>query len=237
MADIVKAIEKEKEYLSYRMKGEEPFHLVDAIKECGFDSLSEYVKEKKAHDFKALGFSIVEAPTLNAIAEVVKAIATKKPAVVMVNIDRTVVFPRNDAEYDKDYCLANGIIVLPVSTAGNGALVSVSGDLGVGICIPKNKGFTYKDILDGFINIFRKYTDKSIYNEGNDIMCDGKKICGFAFFNTPNVIMAISPISLTEKSELISKICMKTQTKIPGHIDFVDRDTLRQEMFKWLQSQ
>lgn len=47
MGDIVKAIEKEKEYLEYRKQGKEPFHLVDAIKECGFESLDEYFEEKK----------------------------------------------------------------------------------------------------------------------------------------------------------------------------------------------
>ena len=31
--DIIGAMNKEREYLSFRMKGEEPYHLVDAVKE------------------------------------------------------------------------------------------------------------------------------------------------------------------------------------------------------------
>lgn len=237
MSNIVKAIEKEKEYLSYRMKGQEPYSLQDALKECGFDSLDEYFKAKRKYEFRSLGFKVVETSTLNAIVEVVKAIFAGKPAVVMVNIDQTVVFPRGEAEYDKDYCITHGIPILAVPTAGNGALVSCAGDLGVGICVPKNKEFTPEFIIDGFINIFRKYTDKPVYNEGNDIMCDGKKVCGFAFFKTPSILMLASPISLTEKSELISKICKKKQTKIPGYIDFMTRDELRREVSEWLQFQ
>lgn len=235
MKDIKRAIEIEKEYLSYRMKGEEPFHLVDAVKECGFESLEEYFEGKHDYKFKNLNFKLIEADTVQSILEVLKIIATKKEAVIMVDIDRTVVFPRNNAEYNKEYCKENSILVLPVQTSGNGALVSLAGDLGVGICVPKEVGITYEYILDGFIKILRKYTDKNVYNEGNDIMIDGKKVCGFAFFNTPNVIMAISPISLTEKSELISKICLKKQQKTPDYIDFIDRSTLKQEVLEWLQ--
>ena len=235
MADIVKAIEKEQEYLSYRMKGEEPYSLQDALKEYGFESLDEYFKAKRKYEFRGLGFKVAETSTLNAIVEVGKAIVAGKPAVVMVNIDQTVVFPRSNAEYDREYCNTHGIPILAVPTAGNGALVSCAGDLGVGICVPKNKEFTPEFIIDGFISIFRKYTDKPVYNEGNDIMCDGKKVCGFAFFRMPNVLMLISPISLTEKSELISKICKKKQTKIPGYIDFMTRDELRREVAEWLR--
>lgn len=235
MSDIIKAIEKEKEYLAYRMKGEEPFHLVDAIKECGFNSLSEYYKAKTDYSFNLLKFDVVKPSTLQSIVEVAKAVASGKPTVVMVDIDRTVVFPRNNAEYNKQYCLEHLIPVLPVPTVGNGALVSTAGDLGVGICVPKTLNVSYEYILDGFIKIFRKYTSKNVYNEGNDIMCDGKKVCGFAFFNTPSAIMVISPVSLADKADLISKICLKEQVKTPGYIDFIDRDTLRQEVFEWLQ--
>lgn len=234
MNDIVKAIEKEKEYLEYRMKGEEPFHLVDAIKECGFESLNDYFKAKRDYEFKSMEFNFVETSTLTSITEVLKAIALKKPTVVMVDIDRTVIFPRKDAEYNKEYCITNSIPILPVQANGNGTLVSTNGDLGVGICVPKINGITYEYILDGFINIFRKYTDKTVKNEGNDIMIDGKKVCGFAFYETNHIIMAITPISLSDKTELIKNICLKKQQKTPGYIDFMSRDIIRREVSEWL---
>ena len=58
--DIVKAIEKEQEYLFYRRNGDEPFHLVDAIKECGFDTLEEYFAAKKEYGFNHLSFAYIE---------------------------------------------------------------------------------------------------------------------------------------------------------------------------------
>ena len=235
MRDITKAMEKEEEYISYRLKGEEPFHLIDAVRECGFDSLDVYFATKNDHQLKSLKFEVVETTPMLAIGAVVKAVATKKPTVVMVDINQTVVWPRNNAEYDKDYCIYHNIPILAVPTAGNGALVSLAGDLGIGICIPQNLGITHEELIDGFIRIFRKYTDKPVCNEGNDIMYDGNKVCGFAFLETSDMVMVISPVSFKEKSELISNVCMKKQTKVPSYIDFMTSDQLREEVAVWLK--
>ena len=84
MKDIVKAIEKEQEYLEYRMKGQEPYHLVDAIKELGFENLAEYFKTKKDYNFKSLQFEIIEESPFNAIEEVLNIIKEQKTAVLFV---------------------------------------------------------------------------------------------------------------------------------------------------------
>ena len=66
-------------------------------------------------------------------------------------------------------------------------------------------------------------------------MYDGKKICGFGFYETQDVVMIITPVSFSDKTDLISKICKKKQVKIPGYIDFMSKDSLKQEVIKWLQ--
>lgn len=237
MKDIKRAMEIEKEYQMHRLNGELPFVLADKMKEYGFETLGEYFDAKRDYNFDSLNFNVVETTPLKAIGEVLNAIATKQPTVIMVDIEQTVVWPRKNAEYNEGYCIENNIPILHIPSAGNGTLVSLAGDWGVGICVPKMNGVSYEYILDGFVKIFRRYTDKTVKNEGNDIMVDDKKVCGFAFFETPDVIMAISPVSIVEKSELISKICLKKQQKIPSHIDFMDRETLKQEVSKWLSIQ
>jgi hypothetical protein len=52
MKDIIGAMAKEREYLSFRMKGEEPYHFVDAVKEFGFESLREYFDARFDHVFE-----------------------------------------------------------------------------------------------------------------------------------------------------------------------------------------
>ena len=118
---------------------------------------------------------------------------------------------------------------------GTGTLVSTPNDFGVGICIYKDKRFDLAYIVNGFVEIFRKYTDKEVINQGNDILYDGKKICGFTYYNTDNMFMVISPISFSEKAELVANICTnKPQLKQVGFIDFMDRDMLRQEVTEWI---
>jgi hypothetical protein len=84
MKDIIKAIEKEQEYLEYRKKGQEPYHLVDAIKELGFESLAEYFKEKKEYNLRLLDFEVIEESPLNAIEKILNLIKEQKTTVLFV---------------------------------------------------------------------------------------------------------------------------------------------------------
>ena len=236
MANIEKAIEKEKEYLSFRIKGEEPFHLVDAVKECGFESLAEYFEAKKKHDFESISFEVINASSpKSSVESIFKVITEKKNAVIFVDINSTMVWTQINSGCNVSYCIEHNIPIVPVGATGTGTLVSTPNDLGIGICIHKDSRFNLSFIVDGFVKIFRKYTDKEIVNQGNDIMYEGKKICGFTYYDTNNMFMVISPISLSEKAELVTNICTKKQVKAVGYIDFMDRDMLRREVSEWLR--
>lgn len=238
MKDIVKAIEIEKYYVERRMKGEYPFHLVDRIKECGFENLEEYFKKKTSYDFNSISFDVIDASSPQAcVDDIFNVITQKKNAVIFVDIDFTMVWTQINSECNVEYCLKNNIPIIPVGSNGKGTLVSTPNDFGVGICVYKDHRFNLEYIVNGFVEIFRKYTNKEIVNQGNDIMYDGKKICGFTFYDTNNMFMVISPISFSEKSELVSNICTKPQVKQVGYIDFMDRETLKQEVSTWLRVQ
>ena len=237
MKNLEKAIKKEKEYLSYRMKGEEPFHFIDAVKELGFESLEEYFKAKEDYDFKQHNFKLINATSpKDCVADIFDVITNKKNAVIFVNIDHTLVWTQVNSGCNMEYCIANNIPIIPVGANGTGTLVSTPNDFGIGICIHKNDKYNLNYIVNGFVNIFRKYTDKEIINQGNDIMYDGKKVCGFTCYDMNNMFMVISPISFSEKAELVKNICTnKPQVKQVGYIDFMNRDMLRQEVVEWLQ--
>lgn len=237
MSDIVKAMAKEQEYLEYRKKGEEPFHLVDAMKELGFESLEEYFKTKAKHELKAMNFKLINASSpQSCVQDIFNVIFNKENAVIFVNIDHVLVWTQVNSSCNDEYCTAQHIPIVPVGANGTGTLVSTPGDFGIGICFPKKESMNLALIVNGFIDIFRKYTDKELTNQGNDIMYDGKKVCGFTWYNKNDMFMVISPMSFSEKSELVSNICTnKPQIKQVGYIDFMDRDTLKQEVTEWLQ--
>lgn len=234
MRDILKAIEKEKEYLSYRMAGKEPFHLVNAVKACGFDSLDAYFTAKKDYELSQLSFEVIETTPAMAIADVLNAITRKKTAVLFADTEYTLVWNGNGGAFNESFCEDCGIPVYPLHTGG-GTIVSTKGDLNIGICVAQSVGIDAKFVLSGFAEIFRKHTDKTVEVDGNDLLVDGKKVLGSATYNSNGMFVFITPVSMSEKTELIADICLKHSEKQPAHIDFMDNDTLRREVAEWLK--
>ena len=236
MTDIVKAIEKEQEYILYRMRDEEPFHLVDAVKDCGFESLAEYFEEKKKYEIANLSFEVIETTPAKAIEDVLKTMTERKTAVLFANTEYTLVWNGNNSTFNETYCDECGIPVYPLQTGG-GTIVSTIGDLNIGICVPKSTCIDATFILYRLADIFRKYTDKKVEVNGNDVMIDGYKVLGSSTYENNGMFMLITPVSLSEKSELIASICQKHSEKQPAHIDFMNGATLRREVLKWLKIQ
>ena len=60
MADICKAIEIEKEYISNIIHNTNTPALIDLLKDCGFNSLDKYFAAKKEYQFLNCGMKIKE---------------------------------------------------------------------------------------------------------------------------------------------------------------------------------
>ena len=233
--DIIGAMNKEREYLSFRMKGEEPFHLVDAVKEYGYNSLKDYFDAKRDYEFSQLKFEVVETTPEKAISDVLNAIEKKKTSLLFAITDKALVWNGNNGQYNAESCAECGIPIYPFYTGG-GTLVSTPGDLNIGICFPSSLDVETSYILEGFAKIFRKYTDKLVEISGNDVLVGGLKVLGSAVYRENEMFTLITPVSMSDKSELICQICLKHSTKQPGHIDFMTTEQLRQEVERWLNT-
>ena len=109
MTNIVRAIEKEKEYLAHRMKGEEPFHFADAIKEFGYETLEHYFAEKQDYEFGQLDFVLDNVPPNKAIAEIFRMMEARETKVLFVASEETFVFSGIGKEFNQEYCVENNI--------------------------------------------------------------------------------------------------------------------------------
>lgn len=233
--DIIGAMNKEREYLSFRAKGEEPYHWADAVKEFGFNSIKEFSDAKRDYEFSQLKFEIIETTPENAISDVMETLEAKKTAVLFAITDKTLVWNGNQGDYNASYCKECGIPIYPLYTGG-GTIVSTLGDLNIGICFPNAHGINAKCILEGFAKIFRKYTYKPVEIDGNDVLVGGIKVLGSSVYVKDGQFMFITPVSMSEKESLICEICFKHSTKQPGHIDFMTVEQLRGEVEVWLKA-
>lgn len=234
MADIVRAIAKEKEYLKYRMRGEEPFHLVDAVKECGFESLSDYFKAKTKYKFNSLKFVFIEKKPSECIDYFFEMMNSKETGVVFIDSDRTFVFSGESKPYNVEYCEKHSIPIYPLYTPG-GAIVSTEGDFSIGICYPETVGAEVEFILSNLKSIFSKYIEGVTVN-GNDILINGKKICGSIMYRRNGMKCFACHFSFKDNSELIEKICnVSGSIKIPTVIDGLTVAMFKKELREWLR--
>lgn len=231
--NIVKAIEKEQEYLSYRRKGKEPFHLVDAIKEYGFDSLEEYFSAKRDYQFLRLKFDYAEVDPSEAIAEIFRMIDAHETKVLFVPSTRTFVFSGESKPYDEEYCKEHDIPVYPLYTRG-GAIVSTAGDFSVVICMPDSVCCEVDYILEGMKKLMLPFMP-TVEVVGNDLMVDGGKICGSVGYRQNGMFCFAAHFSFKDNSELIEKICgISGSIKTPTVIRGMTVPIFKQELREWL---
>lgn len=234
MANISNAIKKEQEYISYRMKGEEPHHLIDAIKECGFDSLADYFAAKRDYQFARLEFDFAEVPPSEAIAEIFRMMEAQETKVLFVPSTETFVFTGEGKEFDREYCIENGIAIYPLYTRG-GTIVSTPGDFSLVICMPDSVCSDVKYILDSLKAIFDKFM-LSVEVKGNDILLDGGKICGSVGYHQNGMFCFAAHFSFKDNSELIEKICgVSGSVKVPNIISGLTTEVFRKALSVWLR--
>lgn len=234
MKDLEKAIKKEKEYLSYRMKGEEPFHFIDAVKECGFESIDEYFRAKSEDKFNNLNFTYIEKKPSECINYFFEMMERQETGVVFIDSDETFVFSGDSKPYNEDYCKENNIPVYPLYTGG-GAIVSTVGDFSIGLCYPASIGVDNYFILNKLRQIFSKYM-KNVEVKGNDILLNGEKICGSIMYHRYGMKCFAAHFSFVNHPELIEKICgVSGSIKVPTIIAGLNVSLFKNEVRLWLR--
>ena len=243
VTNIVEAIEKEKEYLSYRMKGLEPFHLSDIIKRYGFNSLEEYFREKSKYNFEQLQFEVIEKKPNVCIAEVQRMLDEKITGVLFVESDETFVFSGTTKEFNEEYCIENNIPIYYIYTRG-GTIVSTAGDFSVGICVPKEAWVSDTFFLENITTLMSNYME-NVEVSGNDILLNGEKVCGSAQYKKNGMVCFVAHFSFNDNTELVNLICQSSEapaatyslrrtTKPPSCITNMTTNEFKQEVSNWL---
>lgn len=236
MADIVKAIEVEKEYITKKINGKAPFRLIDAIKKCGFRSLEEYLDTKKRYQFRELEFAFRYISQEEVEDELLTVFDNGTIGVWFCDHAKTCVFGGRQGleNFNEEYCIKNGIAVYPYLSNG-GIIVHQNGDFTYAVSCPTSLQIDHTFFLERTRYILQKYTNKKVTIDGNDILVDGQKVCGSTVYNKNGLFLFMAYFSFNDKTELIKNICNKKTDKMPSYINFMTRNELKQEVAKWLR--
>lgn len=234
MSNLLKAMEIEKEYQEYRIKGEEPYHFVDKIIELGYENLNEYFAEKREYLFNQWIPEVIYIDVATLTTELEKAVREEEYGIYISVSDGLYAFHGSD-EIDYELCEELGVCVAELYHQG-GTIIGSNADLGIEIVAPLSFSLENGVIMNKFYEIISKYVD-DVTIDGNDILVDGKKVMGAMRRNVGNTFVWAAQISFADYSDIIAQVCSKKSTKIPSYIDSdkLSRNQLESEVLKWLQ--
>ena len=239
MADIIKGMNIEKEYLKYKLQGEKvPYELVDEIKKSGFESLEDYFNNKREYLFNQLEFEIINTSSQDveeAWCMLYEKINQKKTSAFLVDTTDTIVYINASKPFNEDYCIKNNLKMFKLPLGG-GTIVSGKDDIAIVFVLPDNLQTDSSFILTGIKEILGKYED-NVAIVDNDVLINGNKVCGITFLRNNGMVVYLSHFSFSNNSELINLICHSDSkpVKPPSYITGLDKESLKMEVLKWLR--
>lgn len=234
--NIVKAIEKESEYLHRKMvENDNTANIYEYLSTAGYDNLEEYNRDKSLYLLSHQNYEVVEEPYIGEDVPV-EYIMGKRPA-FLYTIDCGTSYAFIPFGYEDDGTIeGKGFEIVSLGyNAEHGVILSFDGDLRIYLIIPHEIDIN----SDYFLQRIAEYLTenyKTCIVDKNDLMIEGKKVAGAAQISYNNMKMMLFQITFNNNKEIITEVC-GTQTKEPGFIDknILSPYTLKNEILGWLQ--
>lgn len=155
-----------------------------------------------------------EVNTRNIVQEISKVIQNQEEVLGYMVVDEDYVSPGYNNTFDTDFCVKNGIKVLPSQNEG-GVLFISKGDFEIGLF---SKDTENKFHIQ-FANALKQYlTGKGINCEyrGNDLLVDDLyKVASYSSRRYGNILFTAFHIAINMNLEMIKAICLKPMLKVP----------------------
>ena len=106
----------------------------------------------------------------------------------MWQVEPSVIFGRNqliESEVNLDYCRSNGIKTYRRKSGGGCVYADMSNVMFSYVTSEENVGFTFNRYINMVVLVLRKLGVEAAATGRNDIMVDGKKVSGNAFYRIP----------------------------------------------------
>jgi len=239
MKNIEKAIEAEQEYIQLNLQGEQP-NIHDYLDQWGYSDLEEFHNDKIEYQLKNLDWTVIEQPRID-LSLVTWNVRDKVPSYMYaINTGEKYAFIKNGYEnenelVDKGFTIVKFGYNATNETATSGLILSFDGDFRLYLLIPKH--------IDVSINLFLKKLNEYFIQlgldsvvDGNDILIDGRKVCGSATFEAGDMTGFVCQVTFTDHIDEIKEICGE-RNKMPGFIpqNILTAYQLKDKFLEWLQ--
>lgn len=123
-----------------------------------------------------------------AMEEYIARYKTWEDAFTMWQVEPSVIFGRNqvvEAEVNIDYCRRNNIQMYRRKSGGGCVYADMSNVMFAYITSEDNVNFTYNRYINMVVTVLRKMGIEATSSGRNDILIDGRKVSGNAFYHLP----------------------------------------------------
>lgn len=235
MKDIVKAIEAEKEYIQLNLQGEQP-NIHDFLDTWGYSNLEEFHNDKVEYSLKHLDWEITSHPNID-IEFTEKYINNRLPGFMYsIGVENNpYAFVRNNYEHIAELENLGYTVIRFGYNTNNGLILSYDGDLRIYMVLPEEIDANAFIFLDKMKNYFVELGLNATI-DNNDIMVDGKKVCGSGGFFMNKMRIIVFQVTFSDHVEEIKGICGETP-KEPGFIpqNILTAEQLKDKFLEWLQ--
>lgn len=234
--DIVKAYKAEIQYY----KDKEKLHsnvldILDYIRPCGYDTYEEYYKDVQEYKLKIQDYEIVEEPYIDPSMPVPYLQNKQSAFLYTIHCNTNYAFVKND--FDKEDILKNynyQICKLGYEFS-SGPILSSDGDFRIYLIYPIQIELGADYFLNKFVEYLSNYYNDVQVNK-NDILINGKKVCGSVMFHYNEMKVLLMQINFTDKKDIVQEICGVSE-KVPGYInsEILTAEKLKNEFITWLR--
>lgn len=229
--NLKKAIEQEN---SLKAEGNLSFNTINAvIRTLGFSRVPQYYEMKRNYLFNEWQPEFYYIKISDFIEKTNEAIKNGKYG-VYIPVGEGVHAWHGDHIIDYNLCKDLGVKVYDLNCHG-GTIIGSEKDFSIMIIAPTNIGLTDDFINDEIVKFISKYIPTTSWL-GNDILIDGKKICGTCLRHLEKSTVWTGQFSFADYSEYIELICNKKSDKEPSYIDsnMLSKENLEKEFIAWL---
>ena len=237
MKNIEYAIEQYKLYQNERLiEQNNAVNIYDYLLSAGYVDINEFLFDKSIYELKHLKYEIVEEPEIT--QQVPIPYLQNKQNAFLYTIDCSVNYGFVSSNFDKDkesiLLEYNYIPTYLGYENSKGPILSNDQDLRIYLIVDETIKIPYNYFLNKLCEYLKNYYQNTVI-DNNDIMINGKKVCGNISINYNNMDIFMFQINFVDKAAAVKAICGPS-VKIPGFIDssIVSQQQIKNEFLSWL---